>query len=87
MRVGFPLTVNSGYRDPAHPVEAKKEKPGAHAQGRAVDLAWPAGGAAKRKLIETAFDMGFAGIGIEGRFLHLDNGNDNAPRPSFWTYF
>jgi hypothetical protein len=31
--------------------------------------------------------MGFSGVGIEGRFLHLDNGHDGgAQRPAFWQY-
>jgi uncharacterized protein YcbK (DUF882 family) len=33
-----PLKVNSAYRCPQHPVEARKPKPGFHARGLAADL-------------------------------------------------
>ena len=33
------MTVTSFYRDPTHPVEAKKAKPGAHPRGKAIDKA------------------------------------------------
>lgn len=36
--LGQPFTINSGYRSPSHPVEARKRKPGQHAQGTAVDI-------------------------------------------------
>ena len=34
-----PMVVNSAYRCTRHPIEARKAKPGAHATGRAVDIA------------------------------------------------
>ena len=37
--VGRPLYVTSGYRSPRHSIEAKKAKPGTHAQGIAADIA------------------------------------------------
>ena len=36
--VGIPFIITSAYRDPTHPIEAKKSQPGAHASGRAVDI-------------------------------------------------
>ena len=33
-----PIRVNSAYRCPQHPVEARKPKPGHHARGIAADL-------------------------------------------------
>ena len=33
-----PITISSGYRDPTHPIEAKKKSPGAHASGMACDI-------------------------------------------------
>ena len=35
---GFPFIITSGYRSPTHPIEAKKEKAGTHAQGIAADI-------------------------------------------------
>ena len=35
---GFPFIINSGYRSPRHSIEAKKPKPGTHAQGIAADI-------------------------------------------------
>ena len=36
---GFPFAITSGYRDPSHSVEAKKEKAGQHTLGIAADIA------------------------------------------------
>ena len=37
-RYGKPMRLSSAYRSPDHPVEAKKEKPGMHTTGKAVDI-------------------------------------------------
>ena len=37
--ISGPLKANSACRCPQHPVEARKPKPGYHAQGLAADLA------------------------------------------------
>ena len=86
---GAPLIVTSGYRDPSHPEEVKKTEPGAHAMGRAVDIAIR--GADAVKLLRLALEFGFTGIGISqkgsSRFLHLDDVSDGTlPRPSIWSY-
>ena len=41
LRVAYakPMRVTSAYRDATHPIEAKKTKPGAHATGKAADIA------------------------------------------------
>jgi len=83
---GKPLRVTSGYRCPAHPVEAKKESSGAHTTGKAVDLAVQ--GADAYQLLNIALKMGFKGVGIQqkgtGRFIHLDDWDVN--RPTIWSY-
>lgn len=85
-----PMRVTSAYRDPTHPIEAKKSKPGAHTTGKAVDIAVARGEA--HELMHLAFAMGFTGIGVqqkgEGRFIHLDNmtEEDGFPRPTVWSY-
>ena len=96
----FPFIVTSAYRDPTHPEEARKNKPGAHALGVAMDIhviterAW--------KVIEIANQLGFTACGVSqkgdfsGRFIHLDSARseDGLPRPTtgdnntkvFYTY-
>lgn len=82
-RVG-PLRVNSGYRCPEHPVEAKKTSPGAHANGTAADIQPLKTG--MYEATKEAFDIGFVGIGIENGWLHVDNGHPRKHRPALWTY-
>lgn len=85
-----PMNVSSGYRDPTHPVEAKKDAPGAHTTGCAVDIL-VAGGDALR-LLQIALKHGFTGIGVQqkgaSRFIHLDDfeGIPSMPRPWIWSY-
>lgn len=87
---GRPMRITSAYRCPEHPIEAKKSKPGAHASGRAVDVAVSRGEA--YSLMRLAMRMGFSGIGVQqkgdGRFIHLDDleAKDGWPRPTVWSY-
>ena len=87
---GQPMTITSGYRDKAHPIESKKAVPGVHALGRAVDIAVQ--GADALHLLELALAHGFTGIGIQqkgaGRFIHVDDApaSSTLPRPMIWSY-
>jgi uncharacterized protein YcbK (DUF882 family) len=87
---GKPMKITSGYRCPNHPIEAGKTKPGAHASGRAVDIAVSRGEA--YALLRLAMRMGFTGIGVQqkgdGRFIHLDDltSKEGWPRPTIWSY-
>ena len=87
---GKPMVITSGYRDPAHPIEARKASPGAHASGRAADIA--VRGRDALQVIELALKHGFTGFGVNqkggGRFIHLDDlPNDTGrPRPWIWSY-
>ena len=87
---GKPMIVSSGYRCPNHPIEAKKATPGAHASGKAIDIA--VSGADAVRLLYFALEFGFTGIGIQqkgsGRFIHLDicTADDGLPRPTIWSY-
>ena len=38
IKCDFPFTITSAYRDPTHPIEAKKTKPGTHSSGRASTI-------------------------------------------------
>lgn len=87
---GRPMVVNSAYRCPNHPIEARKAKPGAHASGRAVDIAIQ--GEDARELLKMALEHGFTGIGVQqkgsSRFLHFDDllAEDGFSRPTIWSY-
>ena len=37
--LGYEITITSGYRSSEHPIEAKKNKPGEHTEGLAIDVA------------------------------------------------
>ena len=86
--VGFQLTINSGYRCPAHNDKVSSTGlTGPHTTGLAVDI-----GVNRRdahKVLQTAFSMGFRGIGVKqkgtGRFIHLDM-IEVGLRPTVWSY-
>ena len=80
--VGRPLYITSGYRSPRHSLEAKKSKPGTHAQGIACDIA-VANGVERRQLVKQAFYLGFTGIGIHKTFVHVDM---RETEPVLWVY-
>ena len=78
----FPFTITSGYRDPSHSIEAKKETPGMHTKGIAADI-YVSNGVDRYKLLITAFNMGFTGIGVAKSFIHVDT---RPTQPVVWTY-
>ena len=84
---GQPITINSSYRSPEHPIEARKEKPGEHSYGAAVDIA-AVGGEATFLLVKYAIEVGFTRIGVSRKinFVHLGIGYDGAPSITLWTY-
>ena len=85
------MPITSGYRCPEHPIETAKEVPGAHASGRAADVAVT--GRDAFRLMQLAMASGdFTGIGVQQkgdtRFLHLDDVEDSMTlvRPMVWSY-
>lgn len=83
------MVPTSGYRCKDHPNEASKPRPGAHTEGRAVDIRTH--GKDAYELVQVAMELGFTGIGINqkgsvGRFIHLDDMPASATRPTFWSY-
>lgn len=88
-RYGRSMPVSSGYRCPDHPIEAKKETPGAHASGLAVDIR--VHGDTALELIEIALEEGINGLGVNQRgdhsqrFIHLDI-LEGRGRPTVWSY-
>jgi len=87
---GKPMTITSGYRHVSHPIERKKQTPGAHTTGQAADIAVSREDAFH--LLSLALSKGFTGIGIQqkgsGRFIHLDTleNSPERPRPTIWSY-
>lgn len=85
--MGIPFRVNSAYRHPTHPIEAKKAKGGMHTYA-AIDIWVPVEYC--HKLVDKAFLLGFTGIGINlkgaqsGRFIHLDIRPQEEAR--IWSY-
>lgn len=82
---GKPMAITSGFRSAKHSAERKKAKPGAHAQGKAVDVAVM--GEDALELVRLALSFGFTGIGVSqkaggARYIHLDT----APRKAIWSY-
>ena len=87
-RYGRPIHISSGYRDPSHPVEAKKASPGTHSLGLACDIR--CNGEEAYKILKLAFELGFCGIGVkqhgDARFIHLDMAAHPFARPNLWSY-
>jgi len=95
---GRGLRITSGFRSPSHSVEVEKKdpegnpRPGAHATGRAIDIA--VRGEDAYMVLSLATSLGFTGIGVsqtgDRRFLHLDDiqteDNFHASRPFVWSY-
>ena len=79
---GFGFKITSGYRSPNHSIEAKKSKPGTHAQGIAADIA-VADGNQRYLIVKNAMAMAFSGIGIHKNFIHVDT---RQSVPVLWEY-
>lgn len=86
-KYGRPIVLNSHYRSPEHPIESKKDKPGEHTYGAAVDIKC-VGGEATFTLVKAAIEVGFTRIGIsrDRNFVHVGIGYPGAPSTTIWTY-
>lgn len=83
---GKPMTVTSGYRDPKHPIEARKtHSNGEHTQGNCCDLAC-INSQDRFDLMRIALKHGITRIGIAQTFLHLGIGGNNLPNNVIWHY-
>jgi len=80
---GFPFTITSGYRSPNHSLERKKPNGGGtHTRGIAADIA-VSGGSQRYQIQKHAYALGFTGIGVHRKFVHVDIRDDN---PVAWPY-
>ena len=84
-KAGRGFTINSGWRCRNHPEEKKKDKPGAHNQGTAVDIK-VSGGSERFEIIQLGLAVGMVGIGVANSFVHVDSGHKTSPRPMAWKY-
>jgi zinc D-Ala-D-Ala carboxypeptidase len=87
---GFSFPLSSAYRCPLHPIEARKQRLGAHTTGKAVDVL--ANGEKALEIVRVAQKHGIQRIGIQqkggGRFIHLDacTTEDGFTNPAIWSY-
>lgn len=89
---GKPMTISSGFRSKNHSAERKKNRPGTHSMGCAVDI--KVHGSDAFRLVMLAEKHGFTGIGVKQhsnpayRFIHLDDApnTQHRPRPWIWSY-
>jgi uncharacterized protein YcbK (DUF882 family) len=87
---GFQFIVTSAYRCANHPAEAKKDKPGSHNSGKALDI--KISGKRAWMLLQKATELRFLGIGISQKgdhdkmFIHIDMDTSQANRPWVWSY-
>lgn len=79
---GWPFIVTSGYRSVEHSIEAKKNRPGTHAQGVAADIK-VSGGAQRLDIVKKACQLQFTGIGVAKHFVHVDT---RTTTPVMWCY-
>ncbi len=80
---GSPLSINSGYRCPAHNKNVGGSSKSRHMQGDAVDISIVnMSGAQKHKLLSLITQLEFGGIGIAKGFIHIDLRD----KPTIWTY-
>ena len=100
--LGKPVIVNSWYRCPSHPIEARKKTPGVHAHAIAADLNLHgidvalAVHSAMRHLQHSRAQMNVPGFGFaqkgeyRERYIHVDVGGllpEFRPhRAATWTY-
>lgn len=82
--LGWPMQINSGYRCPDHPEEAKKEGgPGPHNKG-AADVGCAFERAYQLIDVATTLKLGVGPVqhgAVADRFVHVDNQG-----PRLWTY-
>jgi zinc D-Ala-D-Ala carboxypeptidase len=78
LTVGFPLTINSGYRSPATNRFVGGAQNSFHMKGRAFDIHTDMVKAPLNDVLQAAIKVGFHGFGFYKTFLHVDTGPHRA---------
>lgn len=81
---GFPFTVESGYRTPAHNAAVGGEKDSAHMEGKAADIR-VTDSRSRYLIVLNAIKAGINRIGIAETFVHLD-GSKHLDQQVIWLY-
>lgn len=90
IRFGKPMTINSGWRSPAHNKAVKGSPNSPHLLGRAADIStigwqpWE-----RKEFVRLARELGFKGFGLGKTYIHLDDvTKKDGPytRPLTWGY-
>lgn len=81
-RWGKPMVITSGYRCPKWNKESGGKQNSMHLHGRAADI-YVDNGTDKYLLIRLAMEMGFNGLGVGSKFVHVDNRSIGV---QCWTY-
>jgi len=84
-----PIIITSGYRDPSHPVERIKDRPGEHTYGLAADI--DVSRVEAMDLMVIFYHLGIRRFGLDqkgpSRFMHVGLGDKLLGFPqSLWTY-
>ena len=88
-RYNQPIVLSSAYRCPDHNAKVSSTgRTGPHTTGKAVDIQCMGHNA--HRILVLAVELGFNGIGVSqkggGRFIHIDDLDDNGTRPWVWSY-
>lgn len=83
-KVGIPLILNCAYRSVEWDKSKGRSGAGAHPKGKAVDIRCYDSGT-RFRIVRAAMELGFARVGIEGAFVHVDTATD-LPQNVMWTY-
>lgn len=73
--IGEPMIITSGYRDPSHPVEARKSKRGEHTYGLAADIKGDRLFLLKLITIAYKYDIRRIGVNFTQGYVHLGIGD------------
>jgi uncharacterized protein YcbK (DUF882 family) len=79
---GKGIVISSGFRCEAHNKQLGGVPQSLHLVGKAVDC-MTVSGDERYVFIKKAMELGFTGIGIASRFVHLDV---RSGTPMFWKY-
>jgi len=79
-RIGKPLIINSGYRNPEHNKRVGGSSNSQHLYGKAVDVSTNNLDITPTELAQLAKEIGFDGIGIYRNRVHMDVRG----YPAFW---